>query len=105
MVPTHIFAHIQVASDQVAQNLRITRGALLQSVLPNGAAAKAGLLPIRRGLTGIVPGDVILTVDGRLVQNSGDLLNVLEQYSVGDTVQLKVLRNTDQVEIPRLELL
>eukprot|EP00877_Chromochloris_zofingiensis_P014803 jgi/Chrzof1/9577/Cz04g08050.t1 len=96
---------VQVASDQVAQNLRITRGALLQSVLPNGAAAKAGLLPIRRGLTGIVPGDVILTVDGRLVQNSGDLLNVLEQYSVGDTVQLKVLRNTDQVEIPRLELL
>ena len=34
----------------------MSSGALVQSVGPNSAAAKAGLLPTRRGLTGIVTG-------------------------------------------------
>jgi len=52
----------QVASAAVAARLSVTRGALVQSVVPNGTAAKAGMLPTRRGLSGIITGDVIIGV-------------------------------------------
>lgn len=55
----------QVASDQVAQKVGVKAGALLQTVAPGGAAAKAGLLATRRGLGGIIPGDAVLAVRGR----------------------------------------
>lgn len=47
---------MQLSTDQVAKALRVSSGALVQSVSPNSAAAKAGLLPTRRGLTGIITG-------------------------------------------------
>ena len=46
----------QVASDQVARSLRVTRGAMVQGVPPGSAADKAGLLGTRRTLTGIAAG-------------------------------------------------
>lgn len=49
---------LQLSTDQVAGALRVSSGALIQSVGPNSAAAKAGLLPTRRGLTGIITGVV-----------------------------------------------
>ncbi len=52
----------QVATDSVAARLQVAKGALIQAVTPGGAADKAGLLPTRRGLTGILTGDVILQV-------------------------------------------
>lgn len=54
----------QVASDSVAAKLGVRGGALLQSVVPGGAAAAAGLLATRRGLAGVIPGDTILAVGG-----------------------------------------
>ncbi len=48
--------HPQVAPDNIARALKVTKGALIQTVDPNSAAAKAGLLATRRGLSGIVPG-------------------------------------------------
>ena len=53
----------QIASDTIAQRLKISRGALLQGVQSDGAGAKAGLLPTRRGLSGIIAGDVIVAVN------------------------------------------
>ncbi|KAI8465432.1 MAG: putative protease degQ precursor [Monoraphidium minutum] len=86
----------QVASDIVAQKLGVKAGALLQSVAPGGAAAAAGLLATRRGLGGIIPGDAVLTVDGRPVGNAAALLGALERYTVGDEVELLVSRAGDQ---------
>ena len=61
----------QVASEVVAQQLRVDRGAVVQAVAPNSAAARAGLLPTRRALSGIVAGDVIVAVDRRPVAKPG----------------------------------
>ncbi len=83
---------VQVASEAVALKLQVTRGALLQAVTPDGAAAKAGLLPTRRGLSGIIAGDVILGIAGQRVNGSGDLVNSLDQLAVGQEVQLEVQR-------------
>lgn len=52
-----MWPHAQLATDQVAKALKVQRGAVIQGIAPNSAAAKAGLLTTRRGLTGIVPGE------------------------------------------------
>ena len=39
---------------------QVSEGVLIQTADPHGAAAKAGLLPTRRGLGGIVPGEASL---------------------------------------------
>ncbi|DBB09887.1 hypothetical protein WJX82_007791 [Trebouxia sp. C0006] len=87
--------NIQLSTDQVAKALRVSSGALVQSVGPNSAAAKAGLLPTRRGLTGIVTGDVITGINARKVTKAADLAIALDDFKVGDKVTLKVRRGEE----------
>ncbi|GLC58336.1 hypothetical protein PLESTB_001347900 [Pleodorina starrii] len=86
----------QIATDSVAQRLKVGRGALVQAVVQGGAADRAGLLPTRRGLSGIITGDVIQAVNGRPVNSGGDLLVALDGLAGGDTAALRVIRSTDQ---------
>ncbi|KAK9805437.1 hypothetical protein WJX73_006736 [Symbiochloris irregularis] len=96
--------NVQVASDQVAQALKVRRGAMIQSVPSNSAAAKAGLLPTRRGLTGVVAGDVIIGVNDMPINSGRELSGVLEGFQLGEQVALQVLRGNDKVKISlRLE--
>ena len=55
----------------VARQLRVNRGAVVQAVAPNSAAARAGLLPTRRALSGIVAGDVIVALNKRPISKPG----------------------------------
>lgn len=73
-------------------NLEVEYGALLVSgennevaVLPDSPAAKAGL----------VEGDVILEIDGELLDGV-ELAKVLRRKSVGQTIELKVLHDNEQ---------
>eukprot|EP00271_Cylindrocystis_brebissonii_P023439 TRINITY_DN9721_c0_g2_i1.p1 TRINITY_DN9721_c0_g2~~TRINITY_DN9721_c0_g2_i1.p1 ORF type:complete len:481 (-),score=55.33 TRINITY_DN9721_c0_g2_i1:410-1852(-) len=85
--------NVQLASDTVAKQLNVKEGALVLAVPQGSAAARAGLLPTRRGLAGnITLGDVIVALGERQVKSSQDLGKVLDTLSVGDTVALKVLR-------------
>lgn len=88
---------MQVSNDAIAQKLKVQSGALLSGIQPGGPAAAAGLLATRRGLGGVVAGDVVVALNGRNVLNGGDLYNALEQYKIGDKVKLMVVRTTDQV--------
>lgn len=90
----------QVADAGVASALGVRSGALLQSVEAGGAAARAGLQATRRGLTGIVPGDVITAVGRQAVRDSAELAAALEGYSAGDQVTLTVTRVGDQGAVP-----
>ena len=85
----------QVASDAIAAKLKVRQGALLSAVAAGSAAAAAGLLPTRRGLAGVLTGDVITALDGRPVLNGGDLFNALEQQQIGQEVVLTVQRTSD----------
>ena len=62
---------MQISSEAVARQLRVNRGAVIQAVAPNSAAAKAGLLPTRRALSGIVAGDTIVRIDSKPVAKPG----------------------------------
>ncbi len=57
-------------------------GALVTSVLPNGAAAKAG----------VEPGDVVTEYNGRPVPNRDDLVKMVVATKPGTSVPMKVLR-------------
>lgn len=84
---------VQVAEDQIARQLGL-RGVLIVEVARGSAAARAGLRPTRRDTLGRVRlGDVVIGIDGKKVESVNDLFLALEQYRVGDTVTVTVLRD------------
>ena len=46
-----------------------------------------------------MPGDIITAIDGKPVDSLGKLLARLDDYKVGDTVQVKVLREGKEREV------
>ncbi|HCA61988.1 MAG TPA: serine protease, partial [Synechococcales bacterium UBA8647] len=64
-------------------------GALVQQVLEHSPAVAAGL---RRG-------DLVIAAGERNVRAPADLLAVVEASSLGDPLQLKVLRGSEQMEL------
>ena len=65
------------------------RGALVQSVLPEGPAEKAGL---RRG-------DLVIGVRDQSVLDPQQLLEVVDGSPIGDQLQLKLLRNGRELNL------
>jgi serine protease Do len=81
---------------------RTTRGVIISQVTTGGPAASAGL---RGGdeTTGL-GGDIVIGVDGRTVTQFDDLLGyIVQQTTVGQTIELTVLRNGN-TEIIRVTL-
>ncbi len=69
-------------------------GAAVRWVRRSSPAYAAGLRGIRQNpLTGsVIPGDVIIGIDGIPVKDYDDLFHALESYSVGDIVTVHALR-------------
>jgi S1-C subfamily serine protease len=77
-----------------------TEGVFVLRVAAGSAAEAAGLRGARMAEDGnFVPGDVIVGVEGRKVAGVGELLGRLDDYRVGDTVRLDVLRDGQQIEV------
>jgi S1-C subfamily serine protease len=75
---------ITFATDRVSRSLNAApgEGALIQAVDAKSAAAAAGLLGTRRGLGGIVAGDVVTGVDSRRVRYAQDVAAALDNAQV-----------------------
>lgn len=83
----------------ITERLDIEGVAILR-VTPGSPAASAGLQGIRTAANGaITPGDVIVAVDGRDVDSVARLLSRLDDYAVGDTVRLTVVRGGQRREV------
>ena len=81
--------------------LRGVEGVVILKVNPGSAAAAAGLMGAtvsRDG--GIVPGDTIVAINGKPVRSVGELLARLDDYAVGDTVQVTLLRDGRRTDVP-----
>ena len=76
---------VQDLTQGLAESFGLPRpsGALIASVLPQSAAAAAGL----------APGDVIPEINGEAIERSGDLSSRISQEAPGETVRLKVWRD------------
>jgi 2-alkenal reductase len=79
-------------------------GAYVTSVVPGGPADKAGIKAGTKPTnypTLLAGGDLIIAIDGREVRTFDDLLAYLiTNKGPGDTVVIRVLRGTEQVDIP-----
>jgi S1-C subfamily serine protease len=87
------------AEDQLAKELGLP-GVLVVDVPPGSAAGKAGIQPTRRDASGRVRlGDVLTAIDAKKIASTTDLFLALEQYKVGDTVTVTLLREGRQQQV------
>jgi len=83
----------------LSQQLNI-EGVVVLKVKPGSAAQRAGLRGMKMDARGgIVPGDVILALDGKPVDSVSTLLTRLNSYSIGDEVTLRLWRDGQETEI------
>ena len=82
----------QTLTPVLASGLNLPRdhGVVLSDVTPGGPAARAGLLP----------GDVVTTLDGKAMENGRQLQISLYRRQVGDVVTLEVLRKGETLKVP-----
>ncbi len=91
---------VQVAEDQLAQQMGVDKGVLILKVLPDSAAAAAHLQGTRRTEDGQIQlGDVILTIDGKAIDTAKELNAALEKYQVGGTVKLSIIRDGQRQDV------
>jgi S1-C subfamily serine protease len=82
------------------ERLRV-EGVLILRVTPGSPAAAVGLRGVQLAADGsMVPGDIIVALDGRPVESVARLLARLDDHQVGDGVRLTILRDGRKVEVP-----
>jgi serine protease Do len=81
----------QTLTPVLAAGLKLPResGVVISDVWPNGPGAAVGLRP----------GDIVLSIDGKAVENSRQLQVNLYRRRVGETVQLEVLRDGQPLRV------
>lgn len=90
---------IELASDSVAKSYDLS-GVLVRRVQRGSAAARAGVRPSRVGRNGeVVLGDVIVEVGDIPVRNVEDLLRILDEREVDETVTVSVTRGNQSVDL------
>jgi S1-C subfamily serine protease len=91
---------VRIADDATARRLGL-QGVLIIQTETGSAAEAAGLRGTRRDSEGrLLLGDVIVHINDTPITASGDLLNALENYAVGATVTVTVLREGTRVAVP-----
>lgn len=88
-----------MSSGGLEQRLGI-EGVLVMEVVPNRAAARAGIRPTMRNQYGkIVLGDIIVKIDKNKIKGYNDLILTLEEYKPGDEVEIVVLREDKELKL------
>jgi len=84
-----IGANVETITPLLAAGLGLTQdwGVLVADVTPDGPADKSGLKP----------GDIVLSLDGKPMENARQLEVGLWRFPVGDKVDLEVLRGADRL--------
>jgi S1-C subfamily serine protease len=86
--------------------LPVNQGVLIDTIVPDSPASKAGLhggnapTPVR-GVTVCAGGDIIVAVNGTYVKNMDELLSYMVlNTQPGDTVKMLIIRGGDTFELP-----
>jgi len=96
--PTMGIVSLPIGPDLAQQiGLASDYGVLIQQVLPDGAAARAGLRGGKQqaylGNTPIyLGGDMIVAIDGEEVTNTQDISAIMDKHQIGDTVTVTYYR-------------
>lgn len=92
-----------VVREDYAYRQKRLPGVLVQQVVPDGPADKAGILPIRRGEDlETLPGDRIVAINEDPIRTARDLLDTLTRYRAGDTITITIQRDGESSDVPVL---
>ena len=96
---------IRLLPKQIQIKFGIKKGIVIGYFIDDdGPLAQAGLKPTRRDRYGrFFPGDVIIKVDDKSVNNYDDIYNTLEKYNVGDSVVITYL-NDEKIKKIKIKL-
>ena len=84
----------------ISQRLGVS-GVVILRTSPGSAAAAAGLRGLRTEPGGaIVAGDIIVAINGQAIDSVARLQSRLDDYEVGATVRLTVMRDKQRVDVP-----
>jgi S1-C subfamily serine protease len=86
---------ISIVPDGMKINrLQIKKGIVISHVDEKGSAAQAGLKGMTQdGFGRYYLGDIILSVDGKEVNNLDDIYQILDKKNIGDTIDVKYRRD------------
>lgn len=91
---------VQIAGDQLAQQLGVDQGALIIKVTPDSPAAKAGLRGTRRDPSGRIElGDVIASLGGQSIGNVNDLYAALDRLKAGEPITVTIVRDGQRQDV------
>jgi S1-C subfamily serine protease len=88
---------VTLVDERYAARYGIKEGILIGRVEAGGPADQAGLQAARQLRGEIVTGDIIIGVDGQLVNSVNDIRGILEKLQVGDEIELSYLRQGQQL--------
>ena len=74
---------IEVTTQQAATQYGVSRLGVYIVAVDEGLGAEAA---------GILAGDYIVSVEGQLVETSSDITSLLNDYNVGDTIEVQIIR-------------
>ncbi|NQS72671.1 MAG: PDZ domain-containing protein, partial [Desulfobulbaceae bacterium] len=89
---------VSLAPPALARELGV-EGVLILDVARGSSAERAGLRATRQVRGGLVPGDIIQKVNGATVRDYDTLRDAIEQYKVGDSVTLTLLREKATLDV------
>ena len=89
---------VSLAPPALARELGV-EGVLILDVVRGSSAERAGLRATRQVRGGLVPGDIIQKVNGATVRDYDTLRDAIEQYKVGDSVTLTLLREKATLDV------
>ena len=69
--------------------LKVQSGAIIAGVVRNGPADKGGMKP----------GDILLQVEGKAVNDTNDMLNLIAQLAPGEKATMRVLRKSRETDL------
>ena len=89
-----------IVEQAVESGLIDRMGVLVQEVYPEGPAAVAGLRGTRSGRRGeVIPGDLIVAIDGREIRLREDLVSLIQKQKAGDTLTVTFIREGRQQDV------
>jgi len=92
---------LKLVDQRMLRRNGFSKGVMIQRIEPGGPAAAAGLqeLVVNPKTGEGKPGDLIVAVDGKLVNSHSEFVQALAQSQVGDKVKLSIERGEKRLEV------